>query len=67
MKIDKSIIQTFFLLAVSVSLIASTTNLNQVFAQNPSNPDPNVLKGSITSNPNDGNSTDPAWILGGGV
>lgn len=65
MKIDKSITQTFFLLAVSVSLIASTTNLNQVFAQNPSNPDPNVLKGSITSNSNDGNSTDPAWILGG--
>ncbi len=43
----------------------AVTNFNQLFAQNPSNPDANVLKGSITSNSNDGNSTEPVWILGG--
>ena len=60
------LIQTIFLLAVSISLIVVVTvNLNQVFAQNPSNTDSNVLKGSITSTSNDGNTTDPAWVLGG--
>jgi hypothetical protein len=59
------LIQTIFLLAVSVSLIVVAVNLNQVFAQNPSNTDPNVLKGSITSTSNDGNTTEPAWVLGG--
>ena len=47
--ITNRLIPTIFLLAVSVSLIVVAVNLNQVFAQNPSNTDPNVLKGSITS------------------
>jgi hypothetical protein len=53
-----------FLFAVSLSLLTAN-NLNQVSAQNPSNTDPNVLKGGITSTSNDGNTTEPAWILGG--
>lgn len=65
MKITNILIQTIFLLAVSVSLIVVAVNLNQVFAQNPSNTDSNVLKGSITSTSNDGNTTEPAWVLGG--
>ena len=65
MKITNRLIQTIFLLAVSVSLIIVAVNLNQVFAQNPSNTDSNVLKGSITSTSNDGNTTEPAWVLGG--
>lgn len=64
MKITNGLIQTIFLLAVSVSLIA-TVNLGQVLAQNPSNTDLNVLKGAITSTSNNGNTTDPAWVLGG--
>ncbi|MDQ4072741.1 MAG: hypothetical protein M3162_00410 [Thermoproteota archaeon] len=52
------------MLAVSVSIFTAT-NLNPVFAQNPSNQDPNILKGGITSNSNDGNTKEPAWILGG--
>jgi hypothetical protein len=65
MKITNRSIQTIFLLAVSVSLIVVAVNLNQVFAQNPSNPDPNVLKGAITSTSNEGNTTEPAWVIGG--
>ena len=64
MKITNGLIQTIFLLAVSVSLIAAV-NLDQVLAQNPSNTDSNVLKGAITSTSNNGNTTDPAWVLGG--
>ena len=64
MKITNGLIQTIFLLAVSVSLIAAV-NLGQVLAQNPSNTDLNVLKGAITSTSNTGNTTDPAWVLGG--
>lgn len=64
MKITNGLIQTIFLLAVSVSLIAAV-NLGQVLAQNPSNTDSNVLKGAITSTSNNGNTTDPAWVLGG--
>ncbi|MDF0681211.1 MAG: hypothetical protein P0116_09625 [Candidatus Nitrosocosmicus sp.] len=64
MKITNGLIQTIFLLAVSVSLIAAV-NLGQVLAQNPSNTDLNVLKGAITSTSNNGNTTDPAWVLGG--
>ena len=63
-KINTQMLSTIFLMAVSVSMIAAI-NLNQAFAQNPSNPDPNVLKGSITSTSNNGNTTEPAWILGG--
>lgn len=64
MKITIRLIQTIFLLVVSVSVIVSI-NLNQVSAQNPSNPDSDVLKGGITSTSNDGNTTEPSWILGG--
>lgn len=63
-KFNSRMISTIFLMTVSVSMIAAI-NLNQAYAQNPSNPDPNVLRGSITSTSNDGNSTEPAWILGG--
>ena len=63
-KINTGMLQTIFMMTVSVSLIAAI-NLNQVFAQNPSNPDSNILKGSITSTSNNGNTTEPAWILGG--
>jgi hypothetical protein len=63
-KITTQMLSTIFLMTVSVSMIAAI-NLNQAFAQNPSNPDPNVLKGSITSTSNNGNTTEPAWILGG--
>jgi hypothetical protein len=65
MKFTNRSIQTIFLLAVSVSLIVVAVNLNQVFAQNPSNTDSNVLKGGITSTSNDGNTTEPAWVIGG--
>ena len=64
MKITIRSIRTIFLLAVSLSILAAI-NLNQVSAQNPSNTDPNILKGGITSTSNDGNTTEPAWILGG--
>jgi hypothetical protein len=63
-KIDTQMLSTIFLMTVSVSMIAAI-NLNPAFAQNPSNPDPNVVKGSITSTSNNGNTTEPAWILGG--
>lgn len=52
------------MLAVSVSIIAAF-NLNQVLAQNPSNPDPTVLKGAISGHWNNGNTTEPAWIISG--
>jgi hypothetical protein len=64
MKNTSRIIQTIFLLSVSVTLIAAA-NLNQIFAQNPSNTDLNVLKGAITSTSNEGNATESPWILGG--
>lgn len=57
-------IPTIFLLAVSVSMVAAI-NLNQVLAQNPSNSDPTVLKGAISGTSNNGNTTEPAWILSG--
>ena len=62
MKIIHKMIPTIFLLAVSVSMVAAI-NLNQVLAQNPSNPDPTVLKGAISGTSNNGNTTEPAWIL----
>jgi hypothetical protein len=64
MKTIRKMVTAIFLLTVSVSMIA-TLNLNQVLAQNPSNIDLNVLKGGITSTSNDGNTTEPSWILGG--
>ena len=63
-KINTQMLGTIFLMTISVSIIAAI-NLNQVFAQNPSNPDSHVLKGAITSTSNNGNTTEPAWILGG--
>jgi hypothetical protein len=64
MKITKNVISTVFLISVSLSLITGLS-LNQAYSQNPSNSDPHVLKGAITSTSNNGNTTDPAWILGG--
>lgn len=66
-----STMKTFFqiapvilITAIFISMITAS-NTNLVYSQNPSNPDKNVLKGSITSNSNDGNTPEPAWILGG--
>jgi hypothetical protein len=39
--------------------------LQTAYSKNPTNPTDDTIKGSITSNTNNGNSTDPAWILGG--
>ena len=64
MTITNKLVSTLFLMAVSLSLIAGL-NLNQAYSQNPSNSDPHILKGAITSTSNNGNTTDPAWILGG--
>ena len=64
MKTIYKMIPAIFLLAVSVSMIA-TFNLNQVLAQNPSNLDPTVLKGAISGHSNNGNTTEPAWIISG--
>ena len=35
------------------------------YSKNPTNPTDDTIKGSITSNTNNGTSADPAWILGG--
>lgn len=64
MKTTNKLVLTIFLMAVSISLIAGL-NLNQAYSQNPTNSDPNTLKGSITTTTNNGNTTDPAWVLGG--
>ncbi len=53
-----------FIGVISVSLVTMSF-MHPTFAQNPTNPDKNTIKGSITSNSNNGTSTDPAWILGG--
>ena len=55
MKTIYKMIPAIFLLAVSVSMIA-TFNLNQVLAQNPSNLDPTVLKGANSGHSNNGNT-----------
>jgi hypothetical protein len=64
MKTIHNMITAIFFLAVSVSMIA-VFNLNQVPAQNLSNPDPTVLKAAISGHSNNGNTTDPAWIITG--
>ena len=64
MKTIYKMISAIFLLTASVSMIAAL-NLNQVHAQNPSNPDPTVLKGAISGHSNNGNTTEPAWIISG--
>ena len=40
-------------------------NIHIAHSKNPTNPTDDTIKGSITSNTNNGNTTDPAWILGG--
>ena len=55
MKTIYKMIPAIFLLAVSVSMIA-TFNLNQVLAQNPFNLGPTVLKGAISGHSNNGNT-----------
>jgi hypothetical protein len=40
-------------------------SIQSAYSINPSNPTDDTIKGSITSNTNNGNTTDPAWILGG--
>jgi hypothetical protein len=62
MKTIHDMITAIFFLAVSVSVIA-VFNLNQVLAQNLSNLDPTVLKRAISGRSNNGNTTDPAWII----
>jgi hypothetical protein len=62
MKTIHDMITAIFLLAVSVSVIV-VFNLNQVLAQNLSNLDPTVLKGAISGRSNNGNTTDPIWII----
>jgi hypothetical protein len=64
MKIPSNIFTSIFILAISVSLV-TVGFMNTALAQNPTNPDKNTIKGSITSNTNNGTSSDPAWILGG--
>jgi hypothetical protein len=64
MKTIYKMVSAIFLLAVSVSTIAGF-NLNHVLAQNPSNPNPTILKGAISGHSNNGNTTEPAWIISG--
>jgi hypothetical protein len=64
MKVNHKLILSIFLVVGFVSVI-SAINTTNVFAQNPSNAASDVLKGGITSTSNNGNTTDPAWILGG--
>lgn len=64
MKFNYKLILSTFLIAGLVSVML-TISQNHVNAQNPSNADLSVLKGGITSTSNNGNTTDPAWVLGG--
>jgi hypothetical protein len=64
MRIGLNILAYVFIVAVSVSLV-SMNFMHHALAQNPTNPDNNTIKGSITSNTNNGTSADPAWTLGG--
>ncbi|MGE0692163.1 MAG: hypothetical protein AB7O87_16410 [Candidatus Nitrosocosmicus sp.] len=64
MKFKYELILSISLIVVMVSLLMNV-NMTQIYAQNPSNPDSNVLKGGITSTSNNGNTTDPEWVLGG--
>jgi hypothetical protein len=63
MKNRFNLIPTLFLIGISISLVAGL-NLSQVYSQNPSNSDPNILKGGITSVSNNGNTTDPYLDIG---
>ncbi len=64
MRISYSMFASIFIIAISLSLITMGF-MHSALAQNPTNPDKNTIKGSITSNTNNGTSSDPAWILGG--
>ena len=64
MRINSNTFVVIFIIAVSVSLV-TVSFMHSAFAQNVTNPDNNIIKGSITSNTNNGTSTDPAWTLGG--
>jgi hypothetical protein len=46
-------------------LVLTISSFDSVYSQNLTNPVNDTIKGSITSNTNNGNSSDPAWILGG--
>lgn len=64
MRIRSNTFVSVFIIAISVSLVTMSF-MHSALAQNPTNPDKNTIKGSITSNTNNGTSSDPAWILGG--
>ena len=64
MRIHSNAFAAVFIVAISVSLFTMSF-MHYALAQNPTNPDENTIKGSITSNTNNGTSSDPAWILGG--
>ncbi len=54
-----------FAIVLLSSLVIPFGSLQTVYSKNPTNPTDDTIKGSITSNTNNGKSTDPAWILGG--
>src|ERR1051326_5039461 len=64
MRINSNTFVVIFIIAVSVSLV-TLGFVHFAFAQNVTNLNNNIIKGSITSNTNNGTSTDPAWTLGG--
>ena len=64
MRIDYDNFAVIFIITISVSLITMSF-MYSAYAQSVTNPDKNIIKGSITSNTNNGTSTDPAWTLGG--
>jgi hypothetical protein len=64
MRIRSNTFASVFIIAISVSLVTMSF-MQSALAQNPTNPDKNTIKGSITSNTNNGTSSDPAWVLGG--
>ena len=64
MRINSNTFVVIFMISVSVSLVTMSF-MYSAFAQNVTNLNNNIIKGSITSNTNNGTSTDPAWTLGG--
>ena len=64
MRVHSYIFASVFIAVISVSLVTMSF-MQSALAQNPTNPDKNAIKGSITSNTNNGTSSDPSWILGG--
>ena len=47
------------------TLMMPFDTIHTAYSKNPTNPTDDTIKGSITSNTNNGTSADPAWILGG--